>query len=134
MAWTQELGPAGRPLWSGFDSLYNPRHRQCWTFLVFGASLIVIHFVLESIFVSFLFNGLNGEDVDELTIKSHKFVFLPGVAALVYGGWFCRKYINRFWRLEVAHDELVYSRPQHWLKTKIDEWCNDSVFLTIVLT
>lgn len=101
MSWTSTQGPHG-PEWSGFDSLYNPRHRYRWPACIVGGTLIVIHYVLVSIFESFLFTYLNAESVDELTLGSIKFVFLPGAAALVFGGWFCRKYLNRSWKPSTA--------------------------------
>lgn len=131
MTWKREnlKAPGGgfAPQWVGIDSLYNPRHHQRWKFLVLGASLIVIHFALVSIFASFIYGYLSADDVDRLALKSLTFVFLPGLASLVYGGWFCRKYINSPWKLEALYGELIYSRPPHWLKTKIAEWNNDSI-------
>jgi hypothetical protein len=114
------------PLWSGCDSLYNPRHKQRWPVFIVGVALIVIHFMLESIFVSYLYNGLNAEDVDELTLKSLKFVFLPGAGALLYAGWFCRKYLMRRWQLEAAHNSLIYSRPLGPIHQFIAEFQNEA--------
>jgi hypothetical protein len=132
MTWKLTDGERG-PEWSGFDSLYNPRHAQRWTFVRLGIGLIVIHYVLVWIFASLTYSYLNAEHADRLVLKSFKFVFLPGVVSLVYAGWFCRKYLNRSWQLTAAFGVLNLYRPQHWLKNKIAWANNDSNWFSLTI-
>jgi hypothetical protein len=138
MNWTiMETGQG--PEWSGFDSLYNPRHKYRWPLLIVGLTLIVGHYVLMSFVGSMMYGYVSAEDVEGSAWWGFKFLVLPGAAMLGYAGWFCRKYLHQRWILEATpalpeHSpaRLSLARPRHWLIAQCAEWCERSTLFYFV--